>query len=389
MKNSARSSRSRCPLTAGAWCPRPGRPCCWRRCGLAGWGGCLSAALEQWRAPGWCTIRERSSRTWPRHWRWAVITEAIGSVPADAATPAYDSDGQLPDGGWLADITGLLNLDGWPAGMRVIVRKERPHPAEQLRFADCDGRRFITFAADAKKGQLAVLKLRRRRARCEDRSGTRRKRATDLPLKGFAQNQVRDRRLRAARLEADARPCGQRPPTGAETALAAHHVRRPSPGQKRRKQPQASVSDHQLVGAFLKLRRFTFDGGDTSLDIFRMHEHNVLHVIRTMSGRHFRALRSRGYWGGFSDEQCKANTAGGPPLDLPVPCGDRRPHRCCLLVKQRLEYSVGQLECPAQLGNWERYSAECAVGWLGWQLGWLGQLECPAQLGDRDRHSVE
>jgi len=34
----------------------------------------------------------------------------------------------------VADITGLLNLDSWPAGMRVIVRKERPHPGAQLRF---------------------------------------------------------------------------------------------------------------------------------------------------------------------------------------------------------------------------------------------------------------
>lgn len=36
------------------------------------------------------------------------------------------------DGAWVADITGLLDLDGWPAGMRVIVRKERPYPGTQL-----------------------------------------------------------------------------------------------------------------------------------------------------------------------------------------------------------------------------------------------------------------
>jgi hypothetical protein len=56
------------------------------------------------------------------------VAEAIGKVPADAWTPAYDGDGQVRDGGWVADITGLLELDGWPAGMRLIVRKERPHP---------------------------------------------------------------------------------------------------------------------------------------------------------------------------------------------------------------------------------------------------------------------
>ena len=61
-----------------------------------------------------------------------TITEdmqnAILKVPADAWTPAYDGDGQVRDGAWVADITGLLDLSGWPAGMRVIVRKERPHP---------------------------------------------------------------------------------------------------------------------------------------------------------------------------------------------------------------------------------------------------------------------
>jgi hypothetical protein len=121
-----------------------------------------------------------------------AIQAAIGTVPAAAWTPAYDGDGQVRDGAWVADITGLLALDGWPDKMRVIVRKERPHPGAQLRFTDIDGHRFTCFATDAKKGQLADLELRhRRRARCEDRircakdTGLR-----NLPLKGFDQNQV-------------------------------------------------------------------------------------------------------------------------------------------------------------------------------------------------------
>ena len=121
-----------------------------------------------------------------------AIAEAIGQVPADAWTTAWDGDGQVRDGAWVADITGLLDLDGWPAGMRVIVRKERPHPGAQLRFTDLDGHRFTCFGTDAKRGQLADLELRhRRRARCEDRircakdTGLR-----NLPLKGFTQNQI-------------------------------------------------------------------------------------------------------------------------------------------------------------------------------------------------------
>src|SRR5215469_358910 len=121
-----------------------------------------------------------------------AIQDAIGKAPADGWTPAYDGDGQVRKGAWVADISGLLDLEGWPAGMRVIVRRERPHPGAQLRFTDIDGHRFTAFATDAKKGQLADLELRhRQRARCEDRircakdTGLR-----NLPLTSYAQNQI-------------------------------------------------------------------------------------------------------------------------------------------------------------------------------------------------------
>ncbi len=120
------------------------------------------------------------------------IQEAILAVPARAWTPAYDAGGQERPGAWVAEITGMLDLPGWPKGMRVIVRKERPHPGAQLRFTDIDGHRFTAFATSTKGGQLADLELRhRRRARCEDRircakdTGLR-----NLPLQGFAQNQI-------------------------------------------------------------------------------------------------------------------------------------------------------------------------------------------------------
>ena len=122
----------------------------------------------------------------------AGIEDAILKIPASGWTPAYDSERQIRDGAWVADITGMLDLSGWPKGMRVIVRKERPHPGAQLRFTDLDGHRFTCFATDTKQGQLADLELRHRRgARCEDRircakdTGLR-----NLPLHGFAQNQI-------------------------------------------------------------------------------------------------------------------------------------------------------------------------------------------------------
>jgi hypothetical protein len=45
-----------------------------------------------------------------------AITEdmqtVILKVPTSAWTPAYDGDGQVRDGAWVADITGLLDLSG-------------------------------------------------------------------------------------------------------------------------------------------------------------------------------------------------------------------------------------------------------------------------------------
>ena len=100
----------------------------------------------------------------------AAIEDAIGALPKKAWTPAYDAGRQPRPGAWVAELTGLLDLAGWPKGMRVIVRKERPHPGAQLRITDIDGHRCTCFATSTRGGQLADLELRhRRRARCEDR----------------------------------------------------------------------------------------------------------------------------------------------------------------------------------------------------------------------------
>jgi hypothetical protein len=91
------------------------------------------------------------------------IQDAILKIPAATWTPAYGADGQVRLGAWVAEITGTPDLAAWPKGMRVIVRKERPHPGAQLRFTDIDGHRFTCLATDARHGQLADLELRHSR----------------------------------------------------------------------------------------------------------------------------------------------------------------------------------------------------------------------------------
>ncbi len=75
----------------------------------------------------------------------AGAERAIARIPAPAWTPAYDANGQIRDGAFVAELTGLLDLASWPAGMRVIIRKERPHPGAQLRTTDIDGNRITAF----------------------------------------------------------------------------------------------------------------------------------------------------------------------------------------------------------------------------------------------------
>jgi hypothetical protein len=118
--------------------------------------------------------------------------ELVAKLPKTAWTPAYDPGGLPRPGAWVAELTGLLDLTGWPPGMRVILRKERPHPGAQLRITDLDGNRITAFATNSRRGQLADLELRhRRRARCEDRIRDAKDTGlTNLPLHDFAQNQI-------------------------------------------------------------------------------------------------------------------------------------------------------------------------------------------------------
>jgi hypothetical protein len=122
----------------------------------------------------------------------ASIQKTLAAIPDMAWEPAYDADGQPRPGAFVAEVTDLFDLSGWPPGMRLIVRKERPHPGAQLRITDVDGHRITAFVTNTTRGQLADLELRhRRRARAEDRIRCAKDTGlANLPLHDFAQNQI-------------------------------------------------------------------------------------------------------------------------------------------------------------------------------------------------------
>ena len=127
--------------------------------------------------------------------------QVLAKIPDSVWAPALDGHDEhghdeIRDGAWVAELTGLLDLHTWPAGMRVIARKERPHPGAQLRLTDVDGLRVTAFATNTRTGgpgtQLAELELRhRRRARAEDRIRNLKDLGlANLPLHGFDANRI-------------------------------------------------------------------------------------------------------------------------------------------------------------------------------------------------------
>jgi hypothetical protein len=122
------------------------------------------------------------------------IQQVVDLIPEQCWHPAIQTADQLRDGAWVAEATGMIDLDGWPEGSRLILRKERPHPGAQLTFADVDGMRITAFLTDTAPrlvpGQIAGLELRHRQhARVEDR--IREAKATglrNLPCRAWNEN---------------------------------------------------------------------------------------------------------------------------------------------------------------------------------------------------------
>jgi hypothetical protein len=106
-----------------------------------------------------------------------AVRDAIATVPAWAWQVANNADGGLREHADVVEVTGLLDLSRWTKdcpGMRVIVRRELPHPGATLdAFEIRDGYRYQAFTTNTARGQLAFLEARHRaHARVEDRIRT-------------------------------------------------------------------------------------------------------------------------------------------------------------------------------------------------------------------------
>src|SRR3954451_9484556 len=109
------------------------------------------------------------------------VKDAIALLPESVWVCAVDQVGKprpvdetgLP-GAQVAELTLLqpaLSAAAWPEGMRVLVRRERPHPGAQLSLMEAhDGWRYQCIATDTDHGQLPFLEARHRaHAHVEDR----------------------------------------------------------------------------------------------------------------------------------------------------------------------------------------------------------------------------
>jgi hypothetical protein len=122
------------------------------------------------------------------------VRAAILALGQDAWVPALTQDGQPrdDDGAQVAEITTRLDLAGWPAGSRVIVRREVPHPGAQLSFSDHDGHRFQAILTDQPDHDVGYLEARHRgHARVEDRIRTGKDCGMEkLPFRDYQMNAV-------------------------------------------------------------------------------------------------------------------------------------------------------------------------------------------------------
>lgn len=120
------------------------------------------------------------------------VRAAILNVPENTWVSTLATDGSERENGQVAEITEDVDLGSWPAGSRLLVRRERAHPGAQLSFTDHDGHRFQATLTDQPDVDIQLLERRQRqRAHAEDHirndkdTGLR-----NMPFRDFEHNRV-------------------------------------------------------------------------------------------------------------------------------------------------------------------------------------------------------
>ncbi len=137
--------------------------------------------------------RERQVRYVIGHRLTIDIAQVLAARGRRHWQPAVTSDGSEERGfGEVTEITHLVDLSGWPAGTRMIARREQPHPGAQLTFTDVDGHRFQVFVTDLADSDICYLEaLYRGRGRAERRiCDAKDTGLANLPSASFAINQA-------------------------------------------------------------------------------------------------------------------------------------------------------------------------------------------------------
>ena len=102
---------------------------------------------------------------------------AIGQMPAAGWEPALDAAGNARDDAQVTELTGLMRhsaggdrLAGWPADMRILLRREKIEGGRQLSlFEQLNGYRYQLVATNTAGGQPQRLEARHRvHARVEE-----------------------------------------------------------------------------------------------------------------------------------------------------------------------------------------------------------------------------
>jgi hypothetical protein len=146
-----------------------------------------------------------------------TITEteerAIGPLPESAWTEAFEQDGRIDKIAQVAELTGVWQREGWPDGLRYLVRRVKPsrrHAKKPTDFEKTTGWRYQITVTDienlgrAVPGSHHVFFLdtpHRRHACVEDRVRTEKAIGIrNLPFTGYERNQAR---LPAANIASD------------------------------------------------------------------------------------------------------------------------------------------------------------------------------------------